>query len=97
MPIVAVNGGGNTPQGVNDGDVDGGDFLVWQRGGSPLETGAFEIKDFSFGVENPTTIGGDTFDFQPELTSEPRLRKRHAMQVCHDYGDDRTDVGCNIF
>ena len=71
MPIVAVNGGGNTPQGVNDGDVDGRDFLVWQRGGSPLETGAFEIKDFSFGVENPTTIGGDTFEFKPELTSEP--------------------------
>ena len=27
------------------------------RGGGKAAGGAFEIKDFSFGVENPTTIG----------------------------------------
>jgi hypothetical protein len=44
MAIVAVNGGGNNPQGsyantftcipassTGDGDVDGRDFLIWQR------------------------------------------------------------------
>jgi hypothetical protein len=59
MTIVAVNGGGNTPNGVpsvpredkfdftteptmiagdfdNDGDVDGRDFLVWQRSDATL-------------------------------------------------------------
>ena len=39
--------------------------------GSEREPATFEIKDFSFGVENPTTIDGDTFDFKAELTSEP--------------------------
>jgi hypothetical protein len=45
MAIVAVNGGGNIPQGdyantftcipvsnTGGGDVDGRDFLIWQRG-----------------------------------------------------------------
>jgi hypothetical protein len=39
--------------------------------GGERQPATFEIKDFSFGVENPTTIDGDTFDFKPELTSEP--------------------------
>jgi hypothetical protein len=29
-------------------------------GGSAYSAKAFEIKDFSFGVENPTTIGSGT-------------------------------------
>ena len=44
MPIVAVNGGGNTPQGVNDGDVDGRDFLVWQRQYGLPKPGVFRMK-----------------------------------------------------
>ena len=40
MPIVQVNGGGNTPQGVDDGDVDGRDFLAWQRGDLPSKRSA---------------------------------------------------------
>jgi hypothetical protein len=40
------------------------------RGEAPSRTHAFEIKDFSFGVANTPTIG-DSFDFRPQLTSEP--------------------------
>ena len=69
MTIVAVNGGGNTPQGDNNGDVDGRDFLVWQRGGLASRNRA-ENKDLISSFENATTIGVDTFDFQPQLTSE---------------------------
>jgi hypothetical protein len=76
MTIVAVNGGGNTPNGVpsvpredkfdftteptmiagdfdNDGDVDGRDFLVWQRGSTP-DDGDASITD---GTSN--TVAGD--------------------------------------
>src|SRR5438034_3101761 len=41
------------------------DAFIWFDGVSgpskdPAHAGAFEIKDFSFGVENPTTIGSAT-------------------------------------
>ena len=31
----------------------------------------FEIKDFSFGIENPGMAPGHLFTFQPDLTTEP--------------------------
>jgi type VI secretion system secreted protein Hcp len=34
--------------------------LTYKKGGSVAPMGAFEIKDFSFGCENPTTIGSAT-------------------------------------
>src|SRR5438445_1011307 len=41
------------------------DAFIWFEGvqgpsKDPAHAGAFEIKDFSFGVENPTTIGSAT-------------------------------------
>ena len=91
MPIVAVNGGGNTPQGVNDGDVDGRDFLVWQRGGSPLETGGVSVAggDVNGGDEGPDLLvgvtGSDIFNFQPQLTSEPTAPEAGKHEGTRDW------------
>ena len=84
MTIVAVNGGGNTPQGDNDGDVDGRDFLVWQRGDSPSpsEIVVTKVTDVS------STLlfrEGDTFNFQPELTSEPTAPEAGKHEGARDW------------
>ena len=74
MPIVAVNGGGNTPQGVNDGDVDGRDFLVWQRQYGTSETGGLQdgtSNTFLFGdVDAAVDPVGDTAMFTITVSTD---------------------------
>jgi hypothetical protein len=48
----------NTPGDFDlDGDVDGNDFLVWQRGGSPTPLSASDLTDWraNFGIVAPLT------------------------------------------
>src|SRR5215510_14877020 len=35
-------------------------FITFEKAGGGAEPAGFEIKDFSFGIENPTTIGSAT-------------------------------------
>ena len=51
----------------NDGDVDGRDFLVWQRGGSPNGTTAGDLQDWqnNYGTGSPLAAIGAV----PEPTS----------------------------
>ena len=39
----------------NDGDVDGRDFLVWQRGGSPVALSAGDLATWQGAYGNPLT------------------------------------------
>ena len=79
MPIVQVNGGGNTPQGVDDGDVDGRDFLAWQRGDSPSsnEIVVTKVTDVSstllLETATPSTSSRNS-------RASRRLRKRASMK-----------------
>lgn len=59
----------NLPDDMRAGDTISGTVVAEPRGETPderernlneLKSKAFEIKDFSFGVENPTTIGSTT-------------------------------------
>lgn len=45
-----------------DGDVDGNDFLVWQRGGSPTPLSASDLADWraNFGIAAPLTAAPTT-------------------------------------
>ena len=84
MPIVQVNGGGNTPQGVDDGDVDGRDFLAWQRGDSPSSNEIVVTKVTD--VSSTLLFGdGDTFDFQPQFTSEPTAPEAGKHEGTRDW------------
>ena len=85
MPIVAVNGGGNTPQGVNDGDVDGRDFLVWQRGGSPSKPGPLRSRTLASASRTLASSLRDTFDFQPQFTSEPTAPEAGKHEGARDW------------
>ena len=62
---------------------DFGRDTKWRRlGGSSY---GLEIKDFSFGVENPRELSPDTFDFQPQFTSEPTAPEAGKHEGARDW------------
>jgi hypothetical protein len=55
LSLITVTG---TPGDFNDdGDVDGRDFLIWQRGGSPTALSPGDLQDWqtNYGAEGPLT------------------------------------------
>ena len=57
----------------NDGDVDGRDFLVWQRGGSHNtdNLGSFTLTGAPFTYSQPDNLGSFTLTGDPFTYSQP--------------------------
>ncbi len=53
----------------NDGDVDGRDFLVWQRGGSPDPLSAVDLADWQVNYGTPPQLASSTSVPEPTTWS----------------------------
>jgi hypothetical protein len=55
--VVSILSAGMSGDFDNDGDVDGRDFLVWQRGGSPSPLSASDLADWQANYGTGATAG----------------------------------------
>jgi hypothetical protein len=92
--LTMVDDSAGTPGDFDyDGDVDGADFLIWQRGGSPNPMSAAELADWlaNFGTGHASTVPEPATYASSLILLVLILRRRGALEPLII---DRTLVCC---